>query len=100
MAQIQEVPTGGTKGMKLTAEDRRWREEDDVRTLAEAKIIEDDPKRLAAARKRAVAMAKGAGREGRSDTRGRKLPETDGQKEIRRLFWAYYQYQIMDVSEW
>ncbi len=59
MAYAQEVPTTGrTKGMKLTAEDRRWREEDDVRTLAEAKIIEDDPKRLAAARKRAVAMAK------------------------------------------
>lgn len=41
----------------LTAEDKKWRAENDARVLAEAKVIASDTERLAAARTAAQEMA-------------------------------------------
>lgn len=43
---------------KLTAEDKKWRARDDVRTLADAKAISKDKPRFAAAKKEAKSQAK------------------------------------------
>lgn len=44
--------------LKLTAQDKRWRAEDDARTLATANVIQDDPTRLTAAKRAAIRIAK------------------------------------------
>jgi len=54
---LEEVPTMATSDKALTKEQKKWREEDDVRALSEALIIQKDKKRLAAAVKRAKIMA-------------------------------------------
>jgi hypothetical protein len=43
--------------VKLTKEDKRWRAEDDARTLASANVILEDKPRLSLAKKAAVRMA-------------------------------------------
>ncbi len=40
-----------------TPQDRRWRQENDARTLAEAEVIQTTPSRLAGAKKAAKRMA-------------------------------------------
>lgn len=42
----------------ISADERRWRAESDARTLMEAKTIQGDGKRMKAAAKAAVSMAK------------------------------------------
>jgi len=42
---------------RLTAREKRWRAEDDARTLATSKVIIDDPARLSLAKKAAVRIA-------------------------------------------
>jgi hypothetical protein len=43
---------------RMTAEDRKWRAQDDLRTLAQAEQVRKDPTRMGAARKEAAAQAK------------------------------------------
>lgn len=43
---------------KLTAREKRWRAEDDARTLANSQVIEDDPARLILAKRAAQRIAK------------------------------------------
>lgn len=45
---------------KMSTEEKRWRAEDDARTLSEAEAIKRDPARLKAAQKAAVKLAKEA----------------------------------------
>jgi len=49
--------------ISMAAEDKRWREESDVRTLAEAEKIKTDKRRFNAAAKRAKVMAADAMKE-------------------------------------
>jgi hypothetical protein len=49
--------------VSMVASEKRWREESDVRTLAEAEKIKSDRKRVGAAKKRAKVMAADAQRE-------------------------------------
>jgi len=49
--------------VSMAAEDKRWREESDVRTLAEAEKIKTDKTRFNAAAKRAKVMAADAMKE-------------------------------------
>lgn len=49
--------------VRLTVEQKRWREEDDVRTLANAEKIKADSSRMSAAKKRAKIMADEAEKE-------------------------------------
>ncbi len=44
--------------VNLTAADRKWEAESDARTLADAELIKADSKKLTAAKKAAVSMAK------------------------------------------
>lgn len=41
----------------LTAEDKKWRAEDDARTLAQSEVVKSDPERLNAAKEAAKKMA-------------------------------------------
>jgi membrane protein involved in colicin uptake len=45
---------------KMSAEEKRWRAEEDARTLAEAEVIKKDSARLKAAQQAAAKMAKEA----------------------------------------
>ena len=45
------------KTNKLSADEKRWRAEEDARTLAEARVIADDPGRLVGAKRAALRMA-------------------------------------------
>ncbi len=42
----------------ITAQEKKWKAESDARTLAESRVIMEDPKRLTAAAKQAEVMAK------------------------------------------
>ncbi len=46
------------KLMSVEAQEQKWRNEDDARTLAQAAAIQADPKRVAGAKKAATAMLK------------------------------------------
>ena len=47
-----------SKMISMTAQERKWRAQDDARTLSYATEIASDPKRLSAAQKEAAKMAK------------------------------------------
>lgn len=70
----------------ITADERRWRAESDARTLAEAKVIEKDQKRLADARAAAQRMADEQAKEAQAmrTVAGQKKSSNTGNKAAKK----------------
>lgn len=84
-----EVPMARSRAAE-TAQQRKWREEEDARTLADANVIHDDPTRMREAaraaeriakeeRKRADAMTRVAGKKDDNSETGK-----DTKKRVKR----------------
>ncbi len=77
---------------KLTAREKRWRAEDDARTLANAQVIQEDPQRHVLAKRAAQRIAKqekesadamqnvAAGKKVTPNTKKKKKPATRKKK--------------------
>ncbi len=65
----------------MTANDRRWREESDARTLAEAKVISNDVERMEGAKNAATRMAEDLSKDAKAmrgvSNRGKKNTDSE-----------------------